>query len=272
MEDCEFQKTTLQDLVSFRQMQTLDLKGQVNDPLEERIELAKPDCLKMRFAGKDAGYALLDVTAEVGISLLEFYLVPSRRRHARIILDEFVRSFRCGYWIVNSHDSFALPLLLECGFTYEIDCCLFSIDRPKREDVTDPDGIMLDAAAPEDLDCTFKLVMQDGFYTGNGRKALAARITNGEIYLLRSEGELLGAGFICPLARTPQYADIAMIIDGRYRGRGYAYRLVSRLVRISFDKGLIPTALTSPGNIASRKTLEKCGFYMDGCLLLAKTT
>ena len=114
--------------------------------------------------------------------------------------------------------------------------------------------------------------MQDGFYTGNGRKALAVRIKNGEIYLFRSEGELIGVGFVCPLARTPHYADIAMIIDGQHRRQGFAFHLVSRLIQISLDKDLIPTALTSPKNIASRKTLEKCGFHLDGCMLLAKMT
>jgi RimJ/RimL family protein N-acetyltransferase len=112
--------------------------------------------------------------------------------------------------------------------------------------------------------------MQDGFYTGNGRIALAVRIKNGEIYLLRSQDMLIGVGFVSPLGRTPDYADIAMIIDGRHRMQGFAVQLVKQLIQISLHKGLIPTALTSPQNIASRKTLEKCGFFIDGCMLLAK--
>ena len=63
--------------------------------------------------------------------------------------------------------------------------------------------IGLDSATLSDLESTYELIMQDGFYTGNGRQALAVRIENGEIYLLRSENKTIGVGFVSPLARTP---------------------------------------------------------------------
>ncbi len=270
MEDYRFQRAALKDLEPLRRLQTLDLKGQVNDPIEERIELSDPACLGIRRAGEDVGYALLDDKTENRITLLEFYLVPSRRRDARLVLEELVRAFHCGYWFVSSQDSFALPLLLERGWPYELGGYLFSVEKTRLAGGNDAEATGLDRANLDDLEITYRLIMQDGFYTGNGQEAFADRIRNGEIYVLRSEGEPIGVGFVSPLARTPRYADIAMIIDRRHRRQGFAFHLVSRLIQISFDKDLIPTALTSPGNIASRKTLEKCGFHLDGCMLLAK--
>jgi RimJ/RimL family protein N-acetyltransferase len=271
MDNHRFYRAALHDLQSLRQLQTFDLKGQVHDALEERIELAKPNCLRIRLGGRDVGYAILDETWKIRRTLLEYYLVPSCRRNAKLVLGELVRKFHCRYWFVNSQDSFALPLLLESGWPYELDGYLFSVERPKRVKRNNPDRIGITRAIPDDLESTHRLVMQDGFYTGNGRKGLGIRIRNGEIYLLRSNGELIGVGFISPLARTPDYADIAMIIDSKHRGRGFGFQLVSQLIQICFKKGLIPTALTSPQNIASRRTLEKCGFHLDGCVLLAKT-
>ena len=270
MEDYSFQRVALPVVECLRQMQTLDLKGQVYDPLEEQIGLAEPTCLKIQSNGKDVGYALLDEKAKDGFTLLEYYLVPGHRNDSKPVLNELVRSFHCRYWFVNSQDSFALPLLLECGISYELDAYIFSVEGLRLEIEELPDGISLGLATPDDLDSTYNLIMQDGFYTGNGLKGLAVRIRNEEIYLLRSRG-LLGVGFVCPLVRTPRYADVAMIIDGKQRRQGLASHLVSQLIRISLDKGLIPTALTSPKNIASRKTLEKCGFHLDGCMLYAKT-
>lgn len=270
MEDYRFQSAALKDLESLRQLQTLDLKGQVNDPLEERIALAEPTCLTLQLAGGDVGYALLDGTRADRITLLEFYLVHSRRRDARLLLDELVRAFHCRYWYVNSHDSFALPLLLECGWPYVLDGYLFSVEEPHCVEGHNPGVMGLARATLDDLEITYRLIMQDDFYTGNGISALAVRIRNGEIYLLRSEGEPIGVGFVSPLTRTPHYADIAMIIDRQHRRQGFAYYLVSQLIQISFSKHLIPTALTSTSNTASRRTLEKCGFYLDGCMLLAK--
>jgi RimJ/RimL family protein N-acetyltransferase len=271
MENYRFYRAALHDLESLRQQQTFDLKGQVHDPLEERIELAEPNCLKIRLAGRDVGYALLDYKWKIRITLLEYYLVPSCRRDAKLVLGELIRKFHCGYWFVNSQDSFALPLLLECRWPYELDGYLFSVERPTSAEGKNTEMIGIARAIPDDLESTYRLIRQDGFYTGNGRKALAIRIRNAEIYLLRSNGEPIGVGFVSPLARTPSYADIAMIIDNKHRGKGFGFQLVRQLIQISLEKGLIPTALTSPQNIASRRTLEKCGFHLDGCVLLANT-
>ena len=270
MEDYAFQRAVLSDLESLRKYQVLDLKGQVYDPLEEQIELTDPACLKIQNAGKEVGYAILTEKKQKEITLLEFYLVPSQRKHAKLVFDKLVHLFHCGYWFVNSQDSFALPLFLERGLSYELDGYLFSTGKPDYEPAHSPNEVHLNPATLDDVDSTYELIMQDGFYSGNGRTALDVRIKNGEIYLLRSQDILIGVGFVSPLGRTPCYADIAMIIDGRHRMRGFAVQLVKQLIQISLNKGLIPTALTSPQNIASRRTLEKCGFFIDGCMLLAK--
>lgn len=269
MEDYKFIRVSLDELEPLRQMQTCDLKGQVFDPLEERITLTDSVCLKIQYDGKDIGYAIMDEKAEEGILLLEFYLLVSHRKNASRVLSELVELFHCNNWFVNSQDTFALPLMLESGFPYELDGYIFSVDRQRYEKGNQAGEIGLELASPKDLNDTYQLIMQDGFFTGGGEKALAFRIKNEEIYLLRLEGALIGAGFVSPLVRTPRYADIAMIIDGEHRRKGFACYLVSQLVQISYMKNLIPTALTSPQNVASRKTLERCGFYLDGCMLLA---
>ncbi len=264
MEDCRFQRVAFGDLASLRRQQTLDLRGQVHDPLEERIELSEPTCLKIRLGDADVGYALLDAALLTRTTLLEFYLIAHCRPNAKAVLSELVFSFHCARWFVNTQDSFALPLLLDCGFAYQLDGYLFSVERPNHNGRTDSEMMVLDSASVGDLESTYGLIMQDGFYTGNGRQALAVRIQSGEIYLLRSEGIPIAVGFVSPLARTPQYADIAVIVDNGHRRQGLGSQLVTRLVQISLDKGLIPTALTSPRNTASRRTLEKCGFHLDG--------
>jgi predicted acetyltransferase len=270
MKDYIFQRAALSDLQALRQGQVGDLKGQVYDPLDEQIELAAPTCLKILNAGQEAGYAILSKKNPPEITLLEFYLLPSHRKHAGAILDELVRLYHCSNWFVNSQDSFALPILLERGLSYEIDGYLFSTQKIDGESAYSANEIHLSTATSGDLESTYALILQDGFYSGNGRKGLTERIRNGEIYLLKPQDNLIGVGFVSPLKRTPRFADIAMIIDGRYRMQGLGVQLVRQLVQISWEKGLVPTALTSPQNTASRRTLEKCGFYIDGCMLLAQ--
>jgi predicted acetyltransferase len=265
-----FQRVPLSSVSSLRQMQICDLTGQAHDPLEEHIELSDPLCLIIRFDGNDVGYALIDEKAERGITVLEFFLGISHRKNASTVFRDITQSFNCSHWFVNTQDSFTLPLMAENGYTYDLDCLIFAMDRVKYENSNPEAKITLNDARQDDIDHVYKLIMQDGFYTGDGLEALTLRIKNQEIYMLKLDDELIGVGFVSSIARTPNYADIAMIIDCRHRKQGFAFRLVNQLVQISYQKNLIPTALTSIKNIASRRTLEKCGFYLDGCILLAK--
>ena len=116
MEDYRFQRAAFRDLESLRQQQALDLKGQVHDPLEERIELVEPVSLTIRLACRDVGYALVDGTAETKNTLLEFYVVPRHRSDAKAVLDELILSFHCDCWLVNTQDSFSFHFCSTVGF------------------------------------------------------------------------------------------------------------------------------------------------------------
>lgn len=256
--------------ISFlREKQILDLKGQIFDPLEEKVRLDSPLCIEIQEKNKRIGYALIDTKENPEKTILEFYLLIEYRKDAKFILNELIRNYKCTFWYVNTQDSFSLPLMIECGYPSEIDGFIFSINDEVRQRNT-PD-LTVKKAVPDDLDAVYELIMQDGFFTGAGKEDVLTRIRTGEIFLLYSS-KLIGVGFVSPLLRTPDFADIAMIIDKDHRRQGYATQLVDQLIKISFQQNLRPTALTSETNIASRKTLQKCGFYVDGCMLLSKLT
>ncbi|MCL2322749.1 MAG: GNAT family N-acetyltransferase, partial [Oscillospiraceae bacterium] len=113
-------------------------------------------------------------------------------------------------------------------------------------------------------------IMQDGFYTGGDINSLFPIITANEMYSLKKNDRLIGAGFIGVSKRTPGYADIAMIIDKENRHNGYGVLIVKVLVAKCRLLNLIPTAVCDVTNLASRKVLQKAGFHLDGCLLLAQ--
>jgi GNAT superfamily N-acetyltransferase len=265
MEKYTFQPVQYDELVPLRNRRMNDLKGQEYDSLEEQIELASPLCLLIRSVDEVIGYALVDDT-----TLAEFYIVYAYRKKAMQVLDQLIANCHVSHWHVNSQDSFALPLMLEKGCLYKLDAPIFSMNPCAYHDHKLENEEQIVMADSNDLQLVYQLVMEDGFYTGNGQDALASCINNHEIYLLYSQETPVGVGFVSPMRRTPEYADIAMMIHQPYRKMGFASKLVSQLVAICCAKGLIPTALTSIDNIASRKTLEKCGFYIDGYMLLAE--
>ena len=270
MENYTFYPVQYADLVPLRNMQVRDLKGQEHDPIEEQIELSKPMCLFIRDLDEVIGYALIDDKDIKDIILIEFYIIYLYRKNTKHVLKKLIQNYHISHWYVNSQDSFALPLMLEKNYPYEIDALIFSADPSTSHNYELEDEEYIVMAKLNELQLVYQLVIEDGFYTGDGQEALASRINNNEIYLLRSQEMPIGVGFVSPLRRTPEYADIAMIIKRPYRKKGFASKLVSHLIDVCRTKEVFPTALTSTTNIASRKTLEKCGFYLDGYMLLAE--
>jgi hypothetical protein len=269
MNEYIFHEVAINEILYLRNMQTKDLKGQIFDSLDEHIELADVVCIQINFINEVIGYAIIDDKDDAGIFLLEFYIVLKHRKNAKYIMGKLIDRYHCCQWFVNTQDSFALPLMVESGFSYSLDGLIFSAIPLQYLGDISQDGVKIEIAITAELNDIYDLVMQDGFYSGGGVDALANCIEDKEIYLLRLQEKIIGAGFVSPLLRTPKYADIAYIIDKKHRQKGYATALVKVLIHISLKNGLIPTALTSPTNKASRKTLEKCGFYLDGCMIIA---
>jgi GNAT superfamily N-acetyltransferase len=63
------------------------------------------------------------------------------------------------------------------------------------------------------------------------------------------------------------YGDIYMDVAESFRRRGVGSFLVQELKRACYEGGNIPAARCNPGNIASRRTLQKSGFVPCGNIL-----
>jgi GNAT superfamily N-acetyltransferase len=66
---------------------------------------------------------------------------------------------------------------------------------------------------------------------------------------------------------NPPYGDIYMEVAEGFRRRGIGAFLVQELKRLCHERGRLPAARCDPGNIASRRTLEKAGFVPCGHML-----
>jgi GNAT superfamily N-acetyltransferase len=81
----------------------------------------------------------------------------------------------------------------------------------------------------------------------------------GPEWRLELNGETAATGGILFHYNRP-YGDIYMDVAEPFRGRGFGSYLVQELKRLAYELGSIPAARCNPGNIASRKTLQKAGF------------
>ena len=64
------------------------------------------------------------------------------------------------------------------------------------------------------------------------------------------------------------YGDIYMEVREPFRRRGLGSFLVQELKRVCYAQGSVPAARCNPGNVGSRKTLQKAGFVPCGNILV----
>ena len=80
------------------------------------------------------------------------------------------------------------------------------------------------------------------------------------------EGTVAATGGILFHYNRP-YGEIYMDVAEPFRRRGLGSFLVQELKRVCYEGGNIPAARCHPGNIASRRTLQKSGFVPYGNIL-----
>jgi GNAT superfamily N-acetyltransferase len=82
-------------------------------------------------------------------------------------------------------------------------------------------------------------------------------------WALEFDGTIAATGGILYHYNRP-YGDIFMSVAERFRRRGLGSFLVQELKRICYEGGSVPAARCSPGNFASRQTLQKAGLVPCG--------
>jgi GNAT superfamily N-acetyltransferase len=80
------------------------------------------------------------------------------------------------------------------------------------------------------------------------------------------EGQVVARGGILLHYNRP-YGDIYMEVSEPFRRRGLGSFLVQELKRVCYEGGHVPAARCKPGNVASRRTLQRAGFVPCGHIL-----
>jgi acetyltransferase (GNAT) family protein len=96
--------------------------------------------------------------------------------------------------------------------------------------------------------------------------ALSQRGDPDHEWVIEMNGAAVAKGGILYHYNRP-YGDIYMEVDEASRRQGVGCYLVQELKRICYQGGSVPCARCNPGNVASRKTLQKAGFVPFAALL-----
>jgi GNAT superfamily N-acetyltransferase len=172
-------------------------------------------------------------------TLFEFFVAPAFRSHAFDLFESLLTASGARFMEIQSSDALLSVML----HTYARDIVSEAIVFHDRLTSTLPSmGAELHQAMPAH-DIRHCMEACDG----------------GPEWTLTLEGTTVATGGILFHYNRP-YGDIYMDVAEAHRGRGFGSYLVQELKRIAYELGAIPAARCSPGNVASRKTLQKAGF------------
>ena len=88
----------------------------------------------------------------------------------------------------------------------------------------------------------------------------------GSDYVLDAGGTIVASGGLLWHYNRP-YGDLYMHVAEAFRRRGFGAYMVQETKRACYERGSVPGARCNPGNLASRKTLQKAGFVPCGHIL-----
>jgi len=94
-----------------RKMQLNELKGPVQDFIEEGIITYKADFVRILKEKELIGYACIGTYEYYKDIVLDYFIISKCRNNAGTIIEQLARHYKCKEWFVNTHDFF---LCLSC--------------------------------------------------------------------------------------------------------------------------------------------------------------
>jgi GNAT superfamily N-acetyltransferase len=171
-------------------------------------------------------------------TIFEFYVLPAHRGRAFHLFEALLDASGARLMEIQSNDALLTVML----HTYARD--IWSEKIIFHDGVTTaltPNGAILDQVTPD-----------------NETRVAVAHRQGGTEWRLQLSGEPVATGGILFHYNEP-YGDIYMEVAEPFRRRGFGAYLVQELKRVAYELGTVPCARCSPGNEASRRTLQKAG-------------
>jgi GNAT superfamily N-acetyltransferase len=233
------------DVLPWREMYRLEMGCQIiHDSIHSRPGWTQEYFL---FAGDTkVGYGSVAVAGPwTGKpTVYEFYVLPGHRLRAFDLFRALLTASRAVMINVQSNDSLITVMLHTFGHDVTNESVLF---HDQLTTMLSPAGALFRGATAADVaDVPGDQLKWHG--------------------VVEVEGTVAATGGILFHYNRP-YGDIYMDVAEPFRRRGLGSFLVQELKRVCYEGGNVPAARCNPGNVASRRTLQKAGFVPCGNIL-----
>jgi predicted acetyltransferase len=224
----------------------------------------------MMVNGRALGYFAADAQKQ----LLQFYAVEQAADlFAAVIGSEWVETA-----VAGTNDPTFLSLCLDVQKQISVNTYLFQDARRAAPDLPAYPHAEFRPSETQDLERLLAFYGRNDEFAdsdaidalGGQRDFVQSLIANQQSFVLEDGAALLGIGECRVSASQPPYADIGMIVDNAHRRRGVGTAILAHLKAHCYAQNNIPICSCAADNIASRKTIEKAGFFAGHRILNVK--
>lgn len=195
-------------------------------------------------------------------SLIQIFIEEEYSSKIEIIIKELISSKLIGSASLSSNETLAFNAsLLQSKSIKANTFCYEHLNKPIKIN----SKLILEEAKIDDIPAikaflNAQVGMDDTFgYTEN-------LVSRKEIFLLRNVNEIIATSECRISDSQSEIADLGIIVNIDYQGKGIATEVMQIQVNRVLQAGRKPICSTTLDNIASRKAIEKAGFYCSNII------
>jgi len=223
------------------------------DSYHEGVVIRNSMCYEIVLDEKIIGHFSVDDSK----TLIQFYIRKEYFVHAPEVFQYLIKNDIVKKAMVSTKEPEYLSLCLDYQKSIEGDVYLFS-DMEKRDyGLEGFNDISFRLAKDSDLDDI------DPTRDPNFKDYYENLIENEQLFVLYDGTTFLGIGEFRISNTHPQFGDIGMDVEEKFRRKGVGTYIITKLKEHCYNNNLMPMAGCNVKNMASKKTLEKCGFISN---------
>ncbi len=192
--------------------------------------------------------------------IVEFYLLAEYRNMSRAVFKKVVNRSEATSLITRTNDDFLSSLFYDYCENSSVSSLHFCLATPTN--FTFP-NLAFRPAEQADKEVLHRLFCdpESRPFHWTDETWTQAYLDDGVFWVLHRETEFVGVGVLYKTIYQPQFVDLGMLVAPSYRQMGYGSFIVQELTKICDQQRLTPAVGCIAGNEASRRTLERAGYF-----------
>ncbi|WP_020526180.1 GNAT family N-acetyltransferase [Flexithrix dorotheae] len=210
------------------------------------------------YGNSKAGFLMLNSDNQ----LINFYLLPEFAVHSEQILKRALFIFNIQYGLAGTNNPLFLSACLDYLQDIRTHTFLFKNLETSKEPLAPVPNTQTRNITLSRLDLITSFCKMN---TGAPEEWLYGYLKNlverKELFCIERNGIPLATFEVRKSDSQPGIADLGMIVDKQQRGKGLGTFALKNAKKVALENGLTPICSCEAENIASRKAIEKAGFF-----------